>query len=126
MRMLMTGIFLTLGLASASAAQAAEAVQADELAGYEQVKSITAFGGLHSWSAIDNDTLIVWANPFRPYLIELKYPSHDLRFTNAIGVTQFGSQVHSRFDSVQVRGLRYPIGAIYKLSREEARQLTRS
>jgi hypothetical protein len=124
MRTLITSILLTLGLASA--AQASEDVRADELTGYEQVKSITAFGGLHSWSVIDNDTLIVWANAFRPYLVELKYPSHDLRFTNAIGVTQFGSQIHARFDSVQVRGLRYPIGAIYKLSREEARQLTRS
>jgi hypothetical protein len=124
MRTLIASVLIVLGFASA--AHAAEAVSAEQLAGYEQVKSITAFRGLHSWSAIDENTLIVWANAFDPYLVHLKHPSRDLRFAHVIGITQFGSQIHAKFDSVQVDGFRYPIGEIYKLSRDEARQLSRS
>jgi hypothetical protein len=92
--------------------------------GYEQVKSITAFRGPYSWSAIEDDTLIVWANASDPYLVKLKHPSQDLRFAGAIGITQFGSQIHANSDAIQVRGFRYPIGRIYKLSREEAKKLS--
>ena len=76
--------------------------------------------------SIDDDSLILWANAYEPYLVELRFPSHDLRFARAIGVTQFGSQIHARTDSIQVRGFRYPIGRIYKLSRDEARRLSQS
>ena len=124
MKRLFWSAFLALGLATAAGAR--ESIDAEALAGYEPVESFTAFRGVHSWSPIDEDTLIVWATAFQPYLIELKFPSHDLRFARAIGVTQFGSRVHARHDSVQVRGFRYPIGAIYKLSKEEARALLRS
>lgn len=121
MKLLVAGTWLVLGIASA--APATEAVRDDEVAAYEQVKSITAFRGLYSWTAIDDDSLIVWANAFDPYLVELRYPSRDLRFARAIGFTQFGSQIHANGDAIQVRGIRYPIGEIYKLSREAAKQL---
>jgi len=35
-------------------------------------------------------------------------------------------QVNTRFDSIQLRGLRYPIDQIYKLSRDEAQRLHQS
>jgi len=124
MRLLIASTLLLLGLGST--AQAADAVRDDGLAGYEEVKRITAFRGLYSWSSIDDDSLILWANAYEPYLVELRFPSHDLRFARAIGVTQFGSQIHARTDSIQVRGFRYPIGRIYKLSRDEARRLSQS
>ncbi|HLF12809.1 MAG TPA: DUF6491 family protein, partial [Gammaproteobacteria bacterium] len=79
----------------------------------------------YSWSAVDEDTVIVWATPFRPYLVELAFPSHDLRFADVIGLTSVGSRVYAKFDSVKVRGFRYPIDSIYKLTREEARNLKR-
>lgn len=93
-----------------------------ELAGLEQVDSIPALTRLHSWRAVDERRLIVWATAFSPYLVELQWPSHDLRFARAIEVTSFGSRVHARFDAVQIDGIRYPISRIYRLEREEARE----
>lgn len=119
-------VFSVLLLGLGPAVQAKEAaVSADALAGYEAVDSFTAFRGFHSFTALDDRTLIVWATAFKPYLVELKFPSHDLKWTHAIGVTQFGSRVHANFDSVQIRGFRYPIGGIYKLTRDEARELSK-
>jgi hypothetical protein len=88
----------------------------------EPVGSIPALGGLHGWQAVDDRRLIVWATPFDPYLVELAMPSHDLRFTHAIGVKAPGSRVYARFDSIEVAGLTYPISQIYKLDREQARK----
>ena len=92
---------------------------------FEQVDSITMLRGPHSWSALDEDTIIVWATAFDPYLIELAFKSHDLQWAHAIGITQFGSRVYAKFDAVKVGGFRYPIDSIYKISREEARSLVR-
>jgi hypothetical protein len=121
---LIAGTLLVLGFASAS--QATESLSSDALAGYEQVKSFTAVRGPYSWTALDDDTLIIWANAFNPYLVKLKYPSQDLRFAQAIGITQFGSRIHANSDAIHVRGFRYPIGGIYKLTRDEAKQLSRN
>ena len=89
----------------------------------EPVKNIPALMRFQSWRAVDNDTLIVWATNDRPYLIELAFPSNELRFAEAIAVSQFAGRVHSRFDSVYVRGQRYPIAEIYRLSREDAKSI---
>ena len=53
--------------------------------------------------------------------MELAFPSHDLRWAHAIGVTSVGSRVYAKFDAVKIGGFRYPIDSIYKLTREEAR-----
>ena len=58
-----------------------------------------------------------------PYLVELAFKSHDLKFAQVIGITQFGSRVYAKFDAVKVGGFRYPIDSIYKMTREEARNL---
>ncbi len=58
-----------------------------ESAGYESVDRIHHFGRFDSWRVVDRDTLIVWTTPSRPYLIELKRGSPDLRFAQVIGVT---------------------------------------
>jgi hypothetical protein len=92
---------------------------------FEQVDSIPMLTRPHSWQVIDDDTVIVWATAFDPYLVELAFKSHDLKFTQVIGVTQFGSRVYAKFDAVTVRGFRYPIDSIYKMTREEARSLVR-
>jgi hypothetical protein len=121
-------LFLAAGLTVvAGASFAASAVQerAAETPAFEEVDSITMFRGPHSWRAVDDDTVIVWATAFDPYLVELAFRSPDLRFAEVIGVTQFGSRVYAKFDAVTVAGFRYPIASIYKLSREEARNFTR-
>jgi hypothetical protein len=102
-----------------------EVAQADPGAAYEEVDSFTMLTRPHSWHAIDDDTVIVWTTAFQPYLVELSFPSHDLKWVHHIGLTSAGSRVYAKFDSVQVRGFRYPIDSIYKMSREEARNLER-
>lgn len=92
----------------------------------QAVDSFTMLRQPHSWSAVDEDTLIVWVTPWRPYLVELAFPAHDLKFAHTIGVTSFGSRVYAKFDSVKVAGFRYPIDGIYELTREEARHWQRT
>ena len=93
---------------------------------FEQVDSIPMMTRPHSWEVIDEDTVVLWATPFDPYLVELAFKSHDLKFAHVIGVTQFGSRVYAKFDAVKVGGFRYPIDSIYKMTRAEARDLVRS
>ena len=57
--------------------------------------------------------------------MELAFKSHDLKFSQVIGITQVGSRIYAKFDAVTVRGFRYPIDSIYKMTREEARNLVR-
>ena len=104
-----------------SAAAQGEAVQP----AFEQVDSIPMLRPPHSWQVVDDDTVIVWATPFDPYLVELAFKSHDLKFAHVIGITQFGSRIYAKFDAVKVDGFRYPIDSIYKMTREEARSLVR-
>ena len=92
---------------------------------FEQVESIPMLTRPHSWQVVDDDTVVVWATAFDPYLIELAFKSYDLKFAEVIGITQVGSRVYAKFDAVKVRGFRYPIDSIYKISREEARNLVR-
>ena len=114
---------LLIAAAASTTAQAAAEIQERDfplVTSLEPVASIPAWGRLHSWNVVDNETLIVWATPFRPYLVKLFHPSPELKFAWAIGVTSFGSRIHAKFDSVEVEGFSYPIREIYKLSREEA------
>jgi hypothetical protein len=130
------GLALGLGIGAASpslaravnagAAQAEPGVaQAEPGTGYQAVDSfLMMHAHLRSWTPVADDKVIVWPTPFDPYLIELAYPSHDLRFANAIGVTSMGHRVYAKFDAVKIAGFRYPIDNIYKLTREEAASLT--
>jgi hypothetical protein len=123
---------LTLGFGSAvmaratDAASAAATTEVEIVPELERIESFTLLTRPYSWTPVDEDTVIVWATAFRPYLVELAFPSRDLKFTDAIGVTSVGSRVYAKFDSVQVRGLRYPIESIYKLTREEAKNWNRT
>jgi hypothetical protein len=93
---------------------------------YEQVESIPMLTRPHSWQVVDDETVVVWATAFDPYLVKLKFKSYDLKFAQVIGITQFGSRIYAKFDAVKVGGFRYPIDSIYKMSREEARDLVRN
>ena len=122
----LAAIGLAATLTAGSAASFATATkQVDARPGFEQVDSILMMTRPHSWTAIDDDTVIVWATPFDPYLVELKFAAHDLKWAHAIGITQMGSRVYAKFDSVKVGGFSYPIDSIYKLTREEARNYAR-
>ncbi|HEX6995894.1 MAG TPA: DUF6491 family protein [Gammaproteobacteria bacterium] len=123
------------GVADASSGEAEPGIEpaaeieidaAPELTSLVPVDSIPALGRLHSWSVVDDDRLIIWATPFRPYLVELFRPSPELKFAVSIGVTSFGSRIHARFDSVEVDGFSYPIRRIYEMSRDDAEALKAS
>jgi hypothetical protein len=111
--------------ASNANAPASAKLQTSATAAFEQVDSIPMLTRPHSWQVIDDDTVVVWATAFDPYLVELAFKSHDLKFTEVIGITQVGSRVYAKFDAVKVGGFRYPIDSIYKMTREEARELVR-
>jgi Family of unknown function (DUF6491) len=125
----MTGLLAVSGLLLGTAAQATATstgvteVDAGAVAGptLEAVDHITALRPIHSWKAIDNDSLIIWATAFQPYLVRLVQPTPDLRFAHTIGVSNFAGRIHAGFDSVYVKGLNYRISEIYRLSREDAK-----
>jgi uncharacterized protein DUF6491 len=96
----------------------------DQAPAYEQVDSFVMWNHPYSWSPIDDQTVVLWPTPFEAYLVRITYPSHDMKFVQRIGVTQSTSRVYAKFDALQIRGFRYPIDSIYKLTREEARNLT--
>jgi hypothetical protein len=120
-RSVLAALFV-LGTTSAGWA-AAPTPEAELQPQYEQIDSFHFFGRLDNWRAIDRNTLIVWATPSRPYLVELSRGSPDLRFAQVIGLTSTIGTVHAKLDSVVVRGWDYPIKAIYKMSRDQARDL---
>ena len=112
--------------AGSTASFAASAPQTEDARlGLEEVDSIPMLTRPHSWQVVNDDTVVVWATPFDPYLVELAFKSHDLKFAHVIGITQVGSRIYAKFDAVKVDGFRYPIHSIYKMTREEARNLVR-
>lgn len=113
-------------LGAPSLAWAASADPSDsDSAAYEQVDRFHHFDRFDSWRVVDRNTLIVWTTPARAYLIELMRGSPDLRFAEVIGITSTIGTSYAKLDSVHVRGFDYPIKAIYKLSREDARSYGR-
>jgi hypothetical protein len=119
------GLAASLTAGSSTSFAAADGRADGETPIFEQVDSIPMLTRPHSWQVIDEDTVVVWATPFDPYLVELAFKSHDLKFAQVIGITQFGSRVYAKFDAVKVGGFRYPIASIYKMTRGEARELVR-
>src|SRR5688500_8786400 len=125
-KLAMLGVVAGLTVASSSGfARSADVQEHTAERAFEQVDSIPMLTRPHSWQVIDDDTVIVWATAFDPYLVELAFESHDLKFAQVIEITQFGSRVYARFDAVKVGGFRYPIDSINKKTREEARNLVR-
>jgi len=117
---------LTLAAGTGFAASARNAPAASQAAAnFERVDSIPMLTRPHSWQVVDDRTVIVWATAFDPYLVELAFKSPDLKFAQVIGLTQAGSRVYAKFDAVKVGGFRYYIDSIYKMTREEARNLVR-
>jgi len=109
---------------ASSAANETNNAASDQTPAYEQVDSFVMFGHPYSWSPIDDRTVVLWPTAFEAYLVRIAYPSHDMRYVQHIGVTSSTSRVYAKFDALQIRGFRYPIESIYKLTREEARNLT--
>jgi hypothetical protein len=106
----------------------ASATHDDELtyADVERVDKISLLSGIYTWNNVDDDTIIVWSTPFRPFLVDLTRKSRGLRFANTISLTSTAGQIRQKFDSVIVDGIRYPIRGIYKLDRASAKNIRKN
>jgi hypothetical protein len=122
--LLALGAMSVAGSASARAAANNNDSASDQTPAYEQVDSFVMWNHPYSWSPVDDRSVVLWPTPFEAYLVRIAYPSHDIRYVQHIGVTQSTARVYAKFDALQIRGFRYPIDSIYKLTREEARNLT--
>ena len=109
-----------LGLGATSIGWAATLPGTMSPASFQQVDRIRYLGRYDNFKAIDRDTLVLWTTPSRPYLIELMYGSSDLKFVQAIGVTSTTGGVRAKLDSIVIRGMRYPIKAIYEIDADKA------
>ena len=98
-----------------------EAPPADAL-GDASLDHITVFR-VDGWRPVGRDAIILWPTAFQAYLLKLDRPAFDLPFVEHVGLTQTGSQLYARFDSVIVRGRPYRIASIHAISREAARTL---
>jgi hypothetical protein len=126
-QMLTRKILMTLVCAIALPAVAMEnPVPSDTLDEQNEVKSFHLFGGMDGWNALGRDALIVWTSPSKAYLVQLRRPSHGLRFATQIGITSTVGTVSAGFDSVIVEGWRYPIKSIHTLDRARAKELLSS
>ncbi|MET1256128.1 DUF6491 family protein [Aliikangiella maris] len=92
----------------------------------EKISRITLFR-LHGWRALNENYLILDTSPHRPYLIELKFPCVELKFSHAIAVHHSSpGSLESKFDAIYIP--EYPhqkcyIESIYRLSKEQAQAL---
>jgi len=124
MKTLLWTVVLLSGLAGTAAAKTPPA--APDGGAPERVSSMHVFGSIDGWRPLDDQSLIVWTTPSRPYLVQLSRRSFDLRYSTVIGVTSTAGTVYEKFDNVVVNGWRYPIRAIYRLDRDTARHMKRS
>ena len=99
------------------------ATEAESAGSYVAVKGFTMLGGLHSFEPLDRTRLIVWRTASDPYLVELAFPSVDLKFARGIAIDSRTNRILSGFDSVRIGGIKYRIENIFKLTREQARAL---
>jgi hypothetical protein len=119
---------LGVGGTAMAASGANQATTADPYSAYEPLDHFPALKRLHSWSIVDDKTVVIWATAFQPYLVvlEREVPSHGLKFAHFIAVTSSVGKVSARFDWLRVDGIAYPIDRIYKLTKEQANELTGS
>lgn len=117
---------LAVGGTAMAASGANQATAANPYSAYEQIDHIPALKRLHSWSVVDDKSVVIWATAFQPYLVVLEraVPSHGLKFARLIAVTSSVGKVSARFDWLHVDGIPYPIASIYKLTKEQANALT--
>lgn len=88
----------------------------------EPVKRVYA-PKIDSWAVVDDQRLVLYVTPFRPYLVTLTRKVARLKYEYAIGLNNRSSYIDAKFDRVYVDGFPYAIERIEKLERETARAL---
>ena len=101
---LMLGLAVLLSACSTTRLSDAETLALYRTHAGEPVKDFQYFGQINGWTPLGNTALAVWTKPSQAYLLELYGPCQDLDYAPAISLSNFGSRVSARFDSVQVLG----------------------
>ena len=96
---------------------------------FDQLPEVERFSrwSIDDYTVVDRQSLIVRTSPSTSYLLILQRKLPGIRFNRAIALTSTGSQVHARFDTVQiidrhVARIPVPIAKIYKLDGREQRK----
>lgn len=89
----------------------------------EPVRSVW-LATINDYQVLNSSALILWSSPGRGYLVQLQRPTHSpLAFSWRLKLTSTGDSIYPRFDAAIVDGIRYPIAAIYRIDREQAKAL---
>ncbi len=80
---------------------------------------------ISSWSAVDDQRLVLFVSPFRPYLLTLARKAPGLQNDRRVAFRFDNNHIYANFDRIEVDGFPYTIARIEKLDRETARALTR-
>ena len=101
---LMLGLVVTLAACSTTRTSDAETLALYQAHAGEPVRDFQYFGQINGWTPLGDSALAVWTKPSQAYLLELYGPCYDLDYAPAISLSNQGSRVSARFDSVQVLG----------------------
>ncbi len=100
---------------------------------FDQLPQVERFSrwSIDDYTVVDKRSVIVSTSPSTSYLLILQRNLPGLHFNNAIALTSTGSQIHARFDTVQVvdrfsSRIPVPIAKIYKLDGREQRKQVKS
>ncbi|MFK7733611.1 MAG: DUF6491 family protein [Pseudomonadales bacterium] len=100
---------------------------------FDQLPEVERFNrwSIDDYTMVDRQSLIVRTSPSKSYLLILQRKLPGIGFNDAIAVTSTGSQIHARFDTVQIidrhfSGIPVPIAKIYKLDGREQRKQIKS
>lgn len=96
---------------------------------FDQLPEVERFSrwSIDDYTMVDRQSLIVRTSPSKAYLLILQRRVPGIGFNNAIALTSTGSQIHARFDTVQLidrhfSSIPVPIAKIYKLDGREQRK----
>ncbi|MEM8500405.1 MAG: DUF6491 family protein [Pseudomonadota bacterium] len=100
---------------------------------FDQLPEVERFSrwSIDGYTVVDRQSLIVRTSPSTSYLLILQRKLPGIGFNRAIALTSTGSQVHARFDTVQIvdrhsSRIAVPIAKIYKLDGREQRKQVKS
>ncbi len=100
---------------------------------FNQLPEVERFSrwSIDDYTVVDRQSLIIRTSPSTSYLLILQRKLPGIGFNNAIALTSTGSQVHARFDTVQIidrhaSRIPVPIAKIYKLEGREQRKQVKS
>lgn len=98
-------VFAVAALSGAAVAAAAEAAKGPDPNHYEAfagepVKSLQ-FASIYGWEPIDEEHVVLMTGVRTAWMLDLSGLCLDQHLTVKIGVTSFGSRIHSGFDKVQ-------------------------